>query len=251
MGTGFITRFPDMELEASLEGKLESEFLMCLLRQTATIMAGKKPSAIFNFIPRAFGLNVSKEHLMYNARNIVSYYKSTLKKYDFCLRVCAEYDDRICIFAYRSKLLKSVLSRFCVAEVLRQHGYMAYDVEENIDELLRRLALYHADRGATYVPQELKETTTHQDLSPFPHEIGLFLGYPVEDVVSFIASAGAQGISVGQWKVYHNNVRAQRQFEVMKRWEDELLERFNTGSSFKELLTMSYKQAVQFTKEKL
>ncbi len=34
----------------------------------------------------------------------------------------------------------------------------------------------------------------------------------------------------------------------MKRWEDELLSRFNTGSSFKELLTMSYKQAIQFKK---
>ena len=244
MGTGFEASLPDKELESSLEGKLEAEFLSCLTRQTATIMAGKKPSAIFNFIPHAYGLNVSAEHKMYNARNIVAYYTNMLAKYGFCMRVCAEYKDRICIFAYRPKLLKSVLTRFCVAEILSQYGYKAYDVEHNIDELVERLAHYHADRGALSVPCNLEGMSKSTSVAPFPHEIGLFLGYPVEDVVSFIASAGAQSVSVGQWKVYHNNDRAQKQFEVMKRWEDELLDRFNTGSSFKELLTMSYKQAI-------
>ncbi len=244
MGTGFETSFPDMELESTLEGKLEAEFLMCLTRQTATIMAGKKPSAIFNFIPRAFGLKVSREHKMYNARKIVAYYKNVLEKYGFCLRVCAEYDDRICLFAYRPKLLKSVLSRFCISEVLHQHGYTGYTLDQYVDELIERLAFYHADRGAKSVPVCMANRSNAPELAPFPHEIGLFLGYPVEDVVSFIASAGAQSVSVGQWKVYHNNDRAQKQFEVMKRWEDELLNRFNTGSSFKELLTMSYKQAI-------
>ena len=244
MGTGFETSFPNVQLESTLEGKLEAEFLTCLTRQTATIMAGKKPSAIFNFIPRAHGLRVSPEHKMYNARRVVSYYKAVLEKYGFSIRVCAEYDDRICIFAYRPKLLKSVLTRFCVAETLHQYGYKAYDVDQNIDELIERLSFYHADRGATSVPVSLVNREQTTELAPFPHEIGLFLGYPVEDVVSFIASQGAQSVSVGQWKVYHNNDRAQKQFEVMKRWEDELLSRFNTGSSFKELLTMSYKQAI-------
>ncbi len=244
MGTGFEASFPDTELESTLEGKLEAEFLGCLMRQTATIMAGKKPSAIFNFIPHARGLSVSQEHKMYNARNVVMYYTNILAKYGFCLRVCAEYNDRICIFAYRPNLLKSVLTRFCVAEVLYQHGYTAYDVDKNIDELIERLSLYHLDRGALSVPFSLINRKQSSQLAEFPHEIGLFLGYPVEDVVSFIASKGAQSVSVGQWKVYHNNERAQKQFEVMKRWEDELLSRFNTGSSFKELLTMSYKQAV-------
>ncbi len=243
MGTGFEVSLPDQNLESTLEGKLEAEFISCLIRQTATILAGKKPSAIFNFIPKAHGVDVSQEHKMYNARNVVSYYASLLKEYGFCMRVCAEYDDKICIFAYRPNLLKSVLSRFCVLEVLCQHGYTISDTDICIDELIERLALYHNDRGAISVPINL----VHKDLNQqrgFPHEIGLFLGYPVEDVVSFISSQGTESVSVGQWKVYHNNDRAQRQFEVMRRWEEDLLNRFNTGSSFKELLTMSYKQAV-------
>ncbi len=244
MGTGFEASMPDPTLETTLEGKLEAEFICCLIRQTATILAGKKPSAIFNFIPRAQGIHVSSDHLMFNARSIVQYYTQVLEQYGFCLRVCAEYSDRICIFAYRPKLLKSVLTRFCVAEVLHQHGYEALSMEQDIDELIVRLANYHADRGASSVPVSQMNRLAPHEPAPFPHEIGLFLGYPVEDVVSFITSAGAESVSVGQWKVYHNNDRAQRQFEVMRRWEDYLLNRFNTGSSFKELLTMSYKKAV-------
>ncbi len=244
MGTGFEASLPNNELESTLEGKLEAEFIGCLMRQTATIMAGKKPSAIFNFIPKAHGIDVTRQHLMYNARRVVTFYANMLNQYDFCLKVCAEYDDRICIFAYRPKLLKSVLTRFCVAEFLCQHGYKPYNAEQNIDELIKRLAYYHADRGALSVPISLVGREAMSQPQPFPHEIGLFLGYPIEDVASFISTAGTKSVSVGQWKVYHNNDRAQKQFEVMKRWEDELLTRFNTGSSFKELLTMSYKQAV-------
>ncbi len=244
MGTGFEASLPDPNLESTLEGKVEAEFIRCLIRQTATILAGKKPSAIFNFIPRATGLNVTQEHKMYCARSVVSYYSQMLSDYGFCMRVCAEYDDKICIFAYRPNLLKSVLTRFCVKEVLHQHGYITDDAEDQINELIYRLALYHADRDALSVPIDLSQRNDVDRCAPFPHEIGLFLGYPVEDVVSFINSAGAESVSVGQWKVYHNNDRAQKQFEVMRRWEEFLLERFNTGSSFKELLTMSYKKAV-------
>ncbi len=244
MGTGFEASLPNVELESTLEGKLEAEFIACLMRQTATVLAGKKPSAVFNFIPRAAGLKVSQEHKMYNARQVVMYYAQILESYGFVIRVCAEFDDRICLFAYRTKLLKSVLSRFCASELLYQHGYSICDFEHTIDELIERLAHYHADRGALSVPIDLTQEQKRTSLTPFPHEIGVFLGYPVEDVASFIDCAGAESVSVGQWKVYHNNERAQKQFEVMRRWEDYILERFNTGSSFKELLTMSYKKAV-------
>ena len=38
----------------------------------------------------------------------------------------------------------------------------------------------------------------------FPHEIGLFLGYPVEDVLGFIENAGQNCKCCGCWKVYCN-----------------------------------------------
>jgi hypothetical protein len=46
----------------------------------------------------------------------------------------------------------------------------------------------------------------------FPHEIGIILGYPFEDVRDFIKNKGANYLLRGYWKVYHNPHRAIRIF---------------------------------------
>ena len=38
----------------------------------------------------------------------------------------------------------------------------------------------------------------------FPHEIGVFLGYPPEDVKAFIKQNGKGAVLCGYWKVYSN-----------------------------------------------
>lgn len=40
--------------------------------------------------------------------------------------------------------------------------------------------------------------------SDFPHEIGLFLGYPLGDVIGFIENHGQNCLCCGVWKVYTN-----------------------------------------------
>ena len=47
----------------------------------------------------------------------------------------------------------------------------------------------------------------------FPHEIGVFLGYPLEDVLGFIENGGRNCLSCGCWKVYSNACEALKAFE--------------------------------------
>ncbi len=47
----------------------------------------------------------------------------------------------------------------------------------------------------------------------FPHEIGLFLSYPPEDVRGFIENKGRHCKCVGCWKVYGDAEQALRRFE--------------------------------------
>lgn len=47
-----------------------------------------------------------------------------------------------------------------------------------------------------------------------PHEIGIFLGIPMEDVQGFIQNRGENYMFNGYWKVYHNPDQAARLFEV-------------------------------------
>ena len=46
----------------------------------------------------------------------------------------------------------------------------------------------------------------------FPHEIGVFLGYPVEDVEGYMQNDGKNFLLVGYWKVYGEKEQALRLF---------------------------------------
>ena len=47
----------------------------------------------------------------------------------------------------------------------------------------------------------------------FPHEIGIFLGYPVDDVLGFVKNGGANCLFCGFWKVYSEPEKARKAFD--------------------------------------
>lgn len=53
----------------------------------------------------------------------------------------------------------------------------------------------------------------------FPHEIGLFLGYPPADVRAFMRDGGRESLVTGYWKVYSNVREATLKFHMFKRAE--------------------------------
>jgi hypothetical protein len=54
-----------------------------------------------------------------------------------------------------------------------------------------------------------------------PHEMGIFLGFPLEDVKGFIENEGRNPKLVGYWKVYGDECRATKIFDEYKRAEME------------------------------
>lgn len=69
----------------------------------------------------------------------------------------------------------------------------------------------------------------------FPHEIGVILGYPIEDVLSFIENKGKNSVYSGYWKVYHNKNKALKQFEKFENCRKEYIARFNSGNKVEDL----------------
>ncbi|WHH58659.1 DUF3793 family protein [Petroclostridium sp. X23] len=55
-----------------------------------------------------------------------------------------------------------------------------------------------------------------------PHEIGIFLGIPVEDVVGFIKYRGENSILCSYWKVYHNPDVARTLFEKYDKAREDI-----------------------------
>ena len=69
----------------------------------------------------------------------------------------------------------------------------------------------------------------------FPHEVGLFLSYPPEDVQGFIDHRACDFKCAGLWKVYSDEERAQRLFTRFKRCTEDYCARWQAGSDIGQL----------------
>ena len=74
-----------------------------------------------------------------------------------------------------------------------------------------------------------------QESGDFPHEIGLFLGYPPEDVRGFIENHAEGYKFVGCWKVYGDEKSAKKQFARYKKCTDVYCSQWANGKSIERL----------------
>lgn len=70
--------------------------------------------------------------------------------------------------------------------------------------------------------------------SDFPHEIGLFLGYPPCDVHGFIHHHEAC-LLAGPWKVYGNAASARQRFDRLNRCTSIYMQQYHRGVSLEKL----------------
>ena len=103
-------------------------------------------------------------------------------------------DHHALIYLYRPAQLTDDLRNDEAQAILRLCGYVPDSAEKSIARLMQRL----------------------QDTDDFPHEIGLFLGYPPEDVSGFITHHACGYKCVGCWKVYGDEQKCRRLFAKYK-----------------------------------
>ncbi len=120
--------------------------------------------------------------------------------------------QRIVLLVYREKQMLQYLKQQEVKKFLCQCGYPA-DLDQ-ADSFRQTLA--HLRRRCTAYGQ-------------FPHEIGFFLGYPPEDVFSFIREKGQNYKLCGCWKVYGNTACAKQTFLMYERCRTFLTEQAKAG----------------------
>lgn len=132
-------------------------------------------------------------------------------------KTLVETKDRSLIFLYRSDELEAYLHRTEVRSFLESYGYEISDV----DRVLSRLA----SRVCRYSDGEIC----------FPHEMGAFLNYPIEDVRCFIEKGGKDCLCAGYWKVYSDVHRAQMTFLAYDKAKVSAVNEFLVGKSIKDI----------------
>ena len=155
-----------------------------LVEQCSPTMAGLKTGSLFT-CPREERQELLKSIRALNARLVPKGLRILPVK---------SMGDRELIYMYRPEQLRADLQDRLASEILAERRYPAGGADRCVAELVRRLN---------------RETE-------FPHEVGLFLGYPAQDVDGFIRQKARCAKLVGAWKVYGDEEAAKRTFAQYK-----------------------------------
>lgn len=122
--------------------------------------------------------------------------------------------NRALVYAYRPSKLSQDLRHCEACRLLKKLGYTSETPERCLVELVQKLE--HSD-------------------GEFPHEIGLFLGYPPEDVRGFIENRAHGYKYSGEWKVYGDADAAQKRFDMHRKCTKLYCDSFAKGRSIERL----------------
>lgn len=155
-------------------------FLFC----SAPVLAGVKPSVLISIKSCYRGIwNKKKEQLM----SI-----SGLSVKELCVS-----EKSISVLIYNADSLKTNLDCPIAKDILKSHGY---------PDGACLSSLLHCLENRLNCTEDCLEGNC------FPHEIGIFLGYPPRDVSGFIEKGGKDYICCRYWKVYHDKNAAEELF---------------------------------------
>lgn len=123
-------------------------------------------------------------------------------------------DSHVCVLFYDESALTQRLMEPEVQLFLKGEGY---EQTEKLTDILATLRKHSADCC--------------------PHEVGIFIGYPLEDVVGFIENQGKNCLHCGYWKVYANADEKIERFKAYDNSRKQVIEAMvlHKGSPFQML----------------
>ena len=184
---------------------MEQTFEAILVRQCAPTLAGMKPGSLF----------CAKAESLCAVRQKAALWDERLRPFGLSVKILLERPGAgsAVVYVYRKSHLAQVLFSEDCREFLRKAGYAAAEPERMLGQLSRRL----------------------KTQGEFPHEIGVFLGYPLRDVVGFIENRGRNFTCCGFWKSYSDPKAIQKCFDCYRRCIDDYVRMYEGGTTIEEL----------------
>lgn len=183
-------------------GDEEYLFSTIAISSGPTLM-GEKPSSIVT-------LKSSNRNLMdswYNTREKVR------ERFNVDYIELNEEESFVTVLIYNKEILEEVLKDKRKRSFLKRFGYEDdMDLAEILNHLKNRFKI------------------------SCPHEVGIFLGYPIADVAMFVNCPNKNCLKVGYWKVYHNLEEAECIFEKYDNIKNNIIKLIKEGVNPSELM---------------
>lgn len=186
---------------------MERSFETVLIERCAPTLAGVKPASLFRY-------RAKDSHAL---RPTVAPWTEILARHGLTLRLMRECPrtGSLLFYLYREGWVARIVSR---EESRRFLERMGYPPRAPLDDLLLGLS-------ARICPEEA-----------FPHEIGLFLGYPLCDVIGFMEHKGRNYTHSGPWKAYGDAAEAQKRFAMLKKCSAVYKRKYESGTPISRLI---------------
>lgn len=143
----------------------------------------------------------------------ICYWNKSMQKKGIHLFVLKITNGKALVYVYRKKSLERCLENPFILDFLRKYGYENGEIEESLNHLKTRMI---QNEG-------------------FPHEIGVFLDYPLKDVEGFIENKGKNFKISGMWKVYANENETEKLFARYKKCREIYIRLWKQGKSVMQL----------------
>ena len=171
-----------------------------LILQCAPFLKGIKIACI---------LNITEE----NSRELYEILEGTGIKF----KILTRNHGKCLVFLYRRESFSRYLKRTDVREFLGSYGYEDVEPEKMLERLSKRVCQYSDGEIC------------------FPHEIGAFLDYPIDDVKCFIEKDGKDSLFSGYWKVYNNPGRAKMIFWAYDKAKTSAVNEYLIGKNIRDI----------------
>ena len=168
-------------------------------------MAGLKPASLFRYQP---GVGQSGSAMAAAWHAALCDRGVAVRVLKTCPRIGA-----VLVYVYRPAQMDTLLKNCDVLHFLQSEGYRPGTADALLAQLSQRLCCE----------------------GDFPHEVGIFLGYPLADVVGFIQNHGQNFTACGHWKVYTDPAAAQQQFARYKKCETIYTRCYRRGTPIRRL----------------
>lgn len=122
--------------------------------------------------------------------------------------------------------------------LFRKLQLAAYLQDPNVQSILKANDYEDLSLGGILRTFQCRYQTYMNQGEGFPHEMGLLLGYPVEDVTGFIEHKGKNYLYAGYWKVYEDVVSKMKLFEAYENAKEELIVLLANGHSIRSIVQL-------------
>ena len=137
-----------------------------------------------------------------------------------CLSCFVLYDSgkKATFLLYRKQSLEKYLGRTGVTKLMEGFGYRRQELGYVLHQVSLRYRAHMERKGH------------------FPHEIGILLGYPPEDVMGFIGNKGKNFLCSGYWKVYSDLNGCRRIFRQYNHARERVIHMVSHGMHIRDIL---------------